>query len=741
MAFGSNGAILRVDLTAGTTAVETFDEAFFRRYPGGKALAAYHLLREMPAGADPLGPDNVLVLAAGLLAGAPLSTATRFNAIARSPLTGGFGESEAGGYWGPELKMAGFDAIILTGRSPEPVWLWVKDGTAEIRDGRALWGQDPATVQAAIREAVGEKAARVLQIGRAGENLVPYAMIMNELRHYNGRTGMGAVMGSKNLRAIAVKGSRRYAELAHDPAGAGRDRQAAVEDRHRAPAELGPAHEGDARPHRRAERGRASCRPAISGWDRSSRSRGSASPRSRRSGAARVPATRARSGASPRPPSRAATASPTPTTVRNTRRSPGSGRTARSSTSSSSRAPTSCATSWGSTSSPPRERSPSSWSAWSTACSGRRDLGGLDLRFGNGEAVLEAIPLIADRRGAGELLALGSRQIAAAGGWRLRGLGHAGQGPRARDARAARQGGRRARLCHERGGRGPPRRLPRPDLREPGVRGVQGRDAAGHHGTGRRAGPGRDKVGIWYTGERWNSAEKVLGLCFFGPAPRSFIQVDDVVAAVRAATGWDVTVDELLEIGERAVNIARVFNVREGFDRRDGQAARAPPHAPRGRAADRSLDRPGGVRGGDLRALRAQGLGPGDRRPDARAPGPPRPRMDRDGVGQALRVKVHLWGELGFYGPGKRSRFEFPIDREMPVSDALRLIGVPAADVAVLGAQRRGGPARRPDDHRGRWRQDRLLPADERGLSLPPGPGRRWPGTCLNPRDRAAPRR
>ena len=118
MGFGSNGAILRVDLTSGTTSVETFDEAFYRRYPGGKALAAYHLLRDMPAGADPLGPDNVLVLAAGLLTGAPVSTATRFNAIARSPLTGGFGESEAGGYWGPELKMAGFDAIILTGRSP-----------------------------------------------------------------------------------------------------------------------------------------------------------------------------------------------------------------------------------------------------------------------------------------------------------------------------------------------------------------------------------------------------------------------------------------------------------------------------------------------------------------------------------------------------------------------------------------------------------------------------------------------
>ncbi len=118
MAYGTNGTILRVDLTKGSSTVETFDEAFYRQYPGGKALAAYHLLRELRPGTDPLGPENVLVLATGLLTGAPVSTATRFNAIARSPLTGGFGESEAAGYWGPELKMAGLDAIILEGRSP-----------------------------------------------------------------------------------------------------------------------------------------------------------------------------------------------------------------------------------------------------------------------------------------------------------------------------------------------------------------------------------------------------------------------------------------------------------------------------------------------------------------------------------------------------------------------------------------------------------------------------------------------
>ena len=156
MTFGTNGTILRVDLTAGSISTESFDEAFYRQYPGGKALAAYHLLQEFRPGGDPLGSENVLILAAGLLTGAPISTATRFNAIARSPLTGGFGESEAGGYWGPELKMAGLDAIVITGRSPDPVYLSVKDGTAEIRDARHLWGQDPPTVQAAIRDELGD---------------------------------------------------------------------------------------------------------------------------------------------------------------------------------------------------------------------------------------------------------------------------------------------------------------------------------------------------------------------------------------------------------------------------------------------------------------------------------------------------------------------------------------------------------------------------------------------------------
>jgi len=136
---------------------------------------------------------------------------TRYTVAARSPLTGAFGEAEAGGFWGPELKMAGFDGVIIEGRSPKPAYLWIKDGKAEIRDAAKIWGKDTGEAERLIREELGDNRIRVAQCGPAGEKMVRYACVLNELKHANGRTGMGAVMGSKNLRAIAVRGAERLA--------------------------------------------------------------------------------------------------------------------------------------------------------------------------------------------------------------------------------------------------------------------------------------------------------------------------------------------------------------------------------------------------------------------------------------------------------------------------------------------------------------------------------------------------
>jgi aldehyde:ferredoxin oxidoreductase len=199
------GKYLRANLTEGTIAVEEFPELTYRMFMGGAAMAASILMRELKAGVDPLGPENILVFATCPLNGIPLSGTSRFSVAAKSPLTDGYGEGEAGGWWGPELKFAGFDGIIVTGQSPKPVYLWITDGKAELRDAAHLWGKLSGEVQDLVT-AETDKRARVLQCGPAGEKGCLHANVVNELKHFNGRSGLGAVMGSKRLRAIAVRG-------------------------------------------------------------------------------------------------------------------------------------------------------------------------------------------------------------------------------------------------------------------------------------------------------------------------------------------------------------------------------------------------------------------------------------------------------------------------------------------------------------------------------------------------------
>lgn len=211
MAYGYNGRILHVDLTAGTTEIETPDEAFYRRYLGGSAMGTYYLLTHTPPNADALGPDNTLSLMASVITGAPISGQARVTATAKSPSSGLIGDSQAGGFWPAELKWAGFDGIVLRGRASAPVYLWIQDGTAEIRDAEHLWGQFTADVEDAIRDEFADSRIRVLQCGPAAERGVRYGALINESNRANGRTGMGTVMASKNLKAVAVRGHDRTA--------------------------------------------------------------------------------------------------------------------------------------------------------------------------------------------------------------------------------------------------------------------------------------------------------------------------------------------------------------------------------------------------------------------------------------------------------------------------------------------------------------------------------------------------
>jgi len=222
MPFGYNGKVLRVDLTSRKTTVEEPGDKIYRQYLGGGTLSLHYLMKELKPGTDPLGPENLLIFSSSVLTGAlPAPGMNKYTVAAKSPLSGGFGESEAGGWWAPELKAAGFEAIIIEGKASSPVYLWVHDGQAEVRDAPHLWGRVTGEVQKTIKKELGDDRIRVLQIGPAGEKLVRYACIMNELKHFNGRAGLGAVMGSKNLRAIAVRGSKA-------PEAADRDKASAI---------------------------------------------------------------------------------------------------------------------------------------------------------------------------------------------------------------------------------------------------------------------------------------------------------------------------------------------------------------------------------------------------------------------------------------------------------------------------------------------------------------------------------
>ena len=204
---GYMGKLLRVDLSGGRIWEEPLNEEYARLFVGGSGLAARYLLDMVGPETDPLGPENPLILMTGPLVGTAMPSAGRLSVCALSPLTRIWGESNTGGFVGPELRFAGYDGIIVTGRADHPVWLSVVEGEARLHDAADLWGLDSYTTQERVRERLNEPKARVLCIGPAGERLVKMAAVMNDHGRAAGRTGMGAVMGSKNLKAVALRGT------------------------------------------------------------------------------------------------------------------------------------------------------------------------------------------------------------------------------------------------------------------------------------------------------------------------------------------------------------------------------------------------------------------------------------------------------------------------------------------------------------------------------------------------------
>ena len=203
------GQVLHVDLSAHRHWIEPLSDNEILNYLGGIGLADYILFKHLLPGVKPLGADNLLVFAPGPFAGSPVPAGAKHAVATKSPLTGFIGESLTGSYWSYEIRRAGYDALVLHGRSERPIYLFIDDETVHFCDAHDLLGLGGQDVEAALRQEIGDKTVRVSSIGVAGENQVLYASLGNDKGRQAGRTGSGAVMGSKNLKAIALRGSGR----------------------------------------------------------------------------------------------------------------------------------------------------------------------------------------------------------------------------------------------------------------------------------------------------------------------------------------------------------------------------------------------------------------------------------------------------------------------------------------------------------------------------------------------------
>jgi aldehyde:ferredoxin oxidoreductase len=202
------GKILRVNLTAGTVKSEPLNMQWAKDYLGSRGLGSKYLISEIDPKVDPLSADNKIIWATGPLTGTMASTGGRYTVITKGPLTGAIACSNSGGYWGAELKMAGWDMVIFEGKSAKPVYLYINDDHAELRDASELWGQSVWKTEAKLKQVHQDPLLRISSIGKAGENGVLYAAVVNDLHRAAGRSGVGAVMGSKNLKAVAVRGTK-----------------------------------------------------------------------------------------------------------------------------------------------------------------------------------------------------------------------------------------------------------------------------------------------------------------------------------------------------------------------------------------------------------------------------------------------------------------------------------------------------------------------------------------------------
>ncbi|MEW6081567.1 MAG: aldehyde ferredoxin oxidoreductase family protein [Bacillota bacterium] len=547
----------------------TLPPEVYRLYPGGSALAMYLILKEMKAGVDPLGPGNLLVFSVSPLTGLPISGQSRLVVTAKSPLTGAIGDSESGGFFPKDLKGNGWDAVVFQGRATHPVYLFIDGDHAELREAQGAWGMVTGDAEDAIRKDLGASDVEIAQIGPGGERMVKYACIINMCNRANGRTGMGAVMGSKNLKAVVVRKSRARRPV--DPEGL---RALTADVKERIEANNAVKYLGidgtDSDLLAFSESGFLPTRNISTGYfpEGASSITGETMSRTILKERDTCYGCAVRCKRVVEVPGRAEPRYGGPEYETCATLGSYCGVTSLESIAESNQL---CnmygldTISCGATISFAME-------CFEKGIITLEDTGGLDLRFGNGEAVNALIHLVAKRKGIGDILAEGSRAAAQHFGKGAEALSMSVKGneipahmPQFKPSVGLIYAVNPFGADHESSEHDPAVSLP-PDSPDR-VRLFQIGAWKGYEDS---LSLDEEKVRFAFVSQCFYSLLDTICLCNFvwGPAWQLY-GPEDVVSLCKAGIGWDTSLYELMKAGERRLNMMRFFNAREGFTRKD----------------------------------------------------------------------------------------------------------------------------------------------------------------------------
>jgi aldehyde:ferredoxin oxidoreductase len=558
---GYNGKIARVNLERRSVKVENPDESVYKNYLGGRGLGAYYLFRELEPKIDPLGPENKIILATSVITGIPIAGMSRCSMVAKSPLTGTFGEAEAGGFFGAELKAAGFDALIAEGRSKTPVYLFMHGGEVEFKDASGIWGMTTKEAQTEIRKELNDRLVRTASIGIAGENLVRYACVLNDLKFAYGRSGLGAVMGSKKLKAIAVRGDKK--PESKDAEAIQRIAKWMAAHWKESPGTLSRSKYGTAdtvmsmdrlgiMPTRNFQGGSFVNAEKVSGETMA------ATILSRTDGCYACPV-RCKREVSPPDPYKTDQDYGGPEYETIVAFGP---LCDMGDLGAISKANELC-DAYGLDTISTGSVIAFAMECYENGILTNSDTGGIELRFGSADRILQLIDLIAHRRGVGNLLAEGVKRASeriGKGSSRFalhsKGKELAMHDPRGKVGlglgyAVSPSGADHVQAAHDQAFAGPTRFMEILGI----TAGVDPRNL------------GPEKVRIFLYAHLWWGLLDCLGGCkfVFQPHGAGILTPHHLVEMVNAATGWETSLWSLMKTSERALNVARAFNVREGF--------------------------------------------------------------------------------------------------------------------------------------------------------------------------------